>query len=366
MKFFSIDSDFVGGNIRATGYDGVRVKLEPELRDTEGDWFYWAFRVTNAGGTTVTFDFAPKNWVGYFGAAVSHDLVHWEWTRGENVGSTSEFTYTFAEGENEVYFAHDMLYHPSRFEIFAASRGIELNTMLHDNGGTPIIRVDVGQGSRAILLTARHHACEATGDYVIEGFIDAYLKDPLPDTKLIVLPFIDADGVANGDQGKNRRPHDHNRDYVEGIYPAVREVKRLLEAENVVAFIDCHSPWHLGGRNDKVFIVRKSLETLDEMKRFGRILESHITPESMQYSSENDIDPGEDWNTVGGKRLSASDYADGVEGVRLAMSLETTYFGEVGNIVSQSKLVELGCCLFGAVYEYLFRNRLEHFAISHV
>ena len=46
-----IDSDFPGGNIivDSVSPDGI-VTLQPDLRDTEGDWFYTAFRVRNAQG----------------------------------------------------------------------------------------------------------------------------------------------------------------------------------------------------------------------------------------------------------------------------------------------------------------------------
>ena len=74
-----ITKDFPGGNIRLIRVDKDHVFLENEIRDTTEDWFYWAFRVKGAAGRTVTFDFSPKAWIGYFGAAVSHDLMKWAW-----------------------------------------------------------------------------------------------------------------------------------------------------------------------------------------------------------------------------------------------------------------------------------------------
>ena len=49
----------------------------------------------------------------------------------------------------------------------------------------------------------------------------------------------------NGDQGKNRRPYDHNRDYLKGRYTSVRALKELLVKESEgkqIVFIDMHSP----------------------------------------------------------------------------------------------------------------------------
>lgn len=74
-----ISKDFPGGNIWVISMEGDVVRLENEIRDTTEDWFYWAFHVTGCAGKTVTFDFSPKPWIGYWGPAVSHDLEAWTW-----------------------------------------------------------------------------------------------------------------------------------------------------------------------------------------------------------------------------------------------------------------------------------------------
>ncbi len=352
-----IRTDFCGGNLSVLSVDGDRVHVAVELRDTNDDWFYWAFRVVGAAGRTLTFDFAPKNWVGCFGAAVSHDLASWSWTNTAS-GDCRSFTYTFAEGEDDVCFAHDMLYHPSRFYRFAERRGLRVECAATDRGGSPIPSLTVGDGSRTILLTARHHCCEATGDYVMEGIIDEYLANPLPDSRIVAIPFVDADGVVAGDQGKNRAPHDHNRDYLEHIYPGTRAVREVLERGDVFAAFDLHSPWHFSGRNDKVFVVRKSFERLDDLKLFGKCFEAEITEGAMKYSSENDIDPDVEWNKVG-PPVSCSKAAGEYAGVELSCTLETTYFGEVGNIVSQEKLVETGRCFYRGFLRYLREKNIK-------
>ncbi len=62
----------------------------------------------------------------------------------------------------------------------------------------------------------------------LEGLMDEVLADTTDGrwlrehVEFLVVPFMDKDGVEDGDQGKNRRPHDHNRDYLgESIYPEV-------------------------------------------------------------------------------------------------------------------------------------------------
>lgn len=49
----TIDRDYIGGNIHVLGAEGDMVRVENELRDTQGDWFYWAFRVRGAAGANA-------------------------------------------------------------------------------------------------------------------------------------------------------------------------------------------------------------------------------------------------------------------------------------------------------------------------
>lgn len=343
-----ISTDFCGGNAKNITIDGDIVKFSPDLRDTDQDWFYWAIKVEGAEGRTLRFEVSPA-YVGYFGAAVSHDLYSWEWSRNS---TKSSFTYTFGSDEHTVYFAHDMLYHPSRFHKFAELHNIRVKHLCDDNKGTPIPYAVVGEGRRNIVLTARHHACESTGDYVMEGIIDEFIKNPLPDCRITAIPFIDADGVVAGDQGKARKPHDHNRDYGEFLYNGTKAVRDIMEQGGVLAVFDLHSPWHISGRNDKVFCVRKLPEALDKLPLFGKCFEKSITPEAMIYHTADDIDPGVDWNKIG-PHIACGSFCSDYPGVELGFTLETTYFGEPGNEVSQSKLIETGRCFLNGFRAYL-------------
>ena len=39
-----IDTDIPGGNVLVLSSDEREALLKKDLRDTEGDWFYWCFR----------------------------------------------------------------------------------------------------------------------------------------------------------------------------------------------------------------------------------------------------------------------------------------------------------------------------------
>ena len=285
-----IHNEFVGGNISVKEICGDTVFLENELRDTKGDWFYWAFCVEGAQGRELTFSFQPTR-LGYWGPAVSHDLKNWHW-----LGQVDDesFTYRFGEDESTVYFAHHILYHPDRLLTFAKEVGLPVSTLCQSRKGRDVPCIRFGEGSRSMILTARHHACESTGNYVLEGVLESLAAEPLADTRVLCVPFVDYDGVVDGDQGKSRQPHDHNRDYTSdaaSIYPEVAAIRAQADTYGCHLGFDFHSPWHKGGGNDTIFVVRNSVEKLDRFELFADFLAEAITPDSMQYEKANDYPP---------------------------------------------------------------------------
>lgn len=352
-----IDTDFCGGNavIEACGEDSVHFR--PDQRDSESEWFYWAFRVTGAAGRTIRFSMAPRSYVGYFGAAYSHDLEHWRWSGGVSADRTG-FTYTFAPGENAVFFAHHMLYPPFRFIRFAELHGLRVRTLCEDTRGTPIPYTVIGSGSRNILVCARHHCCESTGNSVMEGIMEEFLAAPIPDCRLTVVPFVDADGTVAGDQGKNRRPHDHNRDYLSPIYPGVRAIRDIAQRGDLLAAFDLHAPWHLSGRNDTLFCVSKLPEQRARLARFSQLFEEAITPDAASYHASDNIPLGVEWNQDGPHYTCATFCGDC--GAALAFTLESAYFGrEDGIPITQERLTESGRCFLRAFARLLRESDTE-------
>ena len=53
-----IDADFPGGNIIVDSIYGDTIFLRQDLRDTEGNWFYWSFRIRGAANRTLNFNFS--------------------------------------------------------------------------------------------------------------------------------------------------------------------------------------------------------------------------------------------------------------------------------------------------------------------
>ncbi len=360
-----IDKEIIGGNIEILEIDGDRVRVERELRDTrpDRDWFFWAFRVTGAAGRTVTFEFPHKSRVGYWGAAVSHDQIHWSWTGNKKIkifddeSRIESFTYTFGKDENEVYFAHNMVYVPARFEAFCAANGLKIEELCLSNKGRSVPFARFGSGDKKILLTSRHHACESTGTHVLESVFKSFIDDPIEGYEIICVPFVDYDGVVDGDQGKHRLPHDHNRDYPfdgsESLYTTCAAIRRYADENPILFAFDFHSPKHLGKINDKESIVYNLEAKAHYIHHFSEIFKNKITEGSIPYDPANDVPSNTGWN-VDTNEDFARYLARKPENL-LAFTLETPYFGEKDGsvVVNEDSMRELGKCFANAVREYI-------------
>lgn len=344
-----IHKNFTGGNIFVKEQIDNTFILENELRDTTEDWFYWAFCAEDAESQTLTFKF-QDNRLGYFGPAVSYDLVNWHWLDSVNGNS---FTYHFKETENKVYFAHSMLYHPNRFLQFAEIYNLKVDVLCKGYKSSSVPCIKLGDGETSIILTARHHACESTGSYVLEGVLEELINNPIPDTKVFCVPFVDYEGVIRGDQGKSRAPHDHNRDYYKeknSIYPECNAIKEYASQNGCHFGFDFHSPWHISGVNDTEFIVQNSIEKLEMLNKFGKLFEESITDKSFKYEHKNDYPFNTGWNKDGAQ---FDNFMKKREENHIAFALETTYFGTAENRVDNDKLLELGHCFARTLKKYI-------------
>lgn len=369
-----IDASFPGGNIVVREAKGADVYLSPDLRDTEGHWFYWYFRVRGAGGKRLTFHF-DSNVIGTRGPAVSLDKGwSWQWL-GEEDRRT--FSYTFPEEPEEVRFSFGIPYVSEHLERFLHENWenprLRLGTLTTSRKGRPVEALWLNRkaqpsGSREtpvrLLVTCRHHACEAIANYTLEGLLAEIMTGKLAawyaeNVEVLAIPFVDKDGVEDGDQGKNRRPRDHNRDYVgESVHPEVKAIRQLVpdwsKGAPLVA-IDLHCPHIRGQHNEVIYLVGVPHEEMWERQQaFGRILE-RVRRGPLPYRAADNLPYNTGWNTPQnysqGKNFSA--WAAELHGVCLATAIEIPYanVGEVTMSIEAARA--LGRDLAHAVRDYI-------------
>lgn len=256
----SIRTDFPGGNGIIDKIDGDVVTLKPDLRGGR-DWFYWSFECQTNSSRKLKFVLPEKKYFSYIsmqGPAISSDGGRtWDWLGADSVDGSS-FECVF-EGGRPLRLSVTIPYMQSNLdrllEDHKDNEHLTVTELAKTLGGRPVELLQIGQPGNdriPVLMTARHHACETMASYLLEGFLRAALSDTeaarLFRTRYVLycVPIVDKDGVYNGDQGKNRHPHDHNRDYLEPpgkpLYPEVAAIMKLRETRGIRIAVDFHCP----------------------------------------------------------------------------------------------------------------------------
>lgn len=257
----TIRADFPGGNVVVERVEDTVVHVAPDLRGGR-PWFYWCFEATVAQPGRIQFVF-PKRVAGFEngaignqGPAISLDSgKNWRWMGKETVSQNS-FFYEFKKPNHAVRFAVTIPYLQDDLEQFlktnSANPHLKTDLLTTSRHGRKVELLRIGkprEGVRPVLITCRHHAAETMASYLFEGFLRAAMSESEAGREfrkqyvLYAIPFVDKDGVEEGDQGKNRRPHDHNRDYgPESIYPEIRAIKALQQKHRFRFALDFHCP----------------------------------------------------------------------------------------------------------------------------
>ncbi|HOX07227.1 MAG TPA: M14-type cytosolic carboxypeptidase [Planctomycetota bacterium] len=362
----TVDCAYPGGNIIVERIDGDRLVVRQDLRDTDQWWFWWNFRVRGAAGRTLRVEFADERGpVGPNGAVLSTDRRDWRWLGGEF--DKHGFTAAVPAGADDAYLAFSFPYQLEDWDRFAAALGgrseVRSAELVRTEKGRSLPVMTIGNPERAArhaIFTCRHHACEAVASYVLEGVIEGLLApgcDRLRRTTAFsVVPFVDLDGVEAGDQGKARRPHDHNRDYLpEPLYrvtPAVQALVRDLSRRGLALFVDFHCPWMRGPRNESAYLVEPVAPWAAELARFREILKRTPTGE-VPYTGRDDIASGVDWNSGTAPTSVRFALDHGGPALRTAFTLEFSYSVTEGAPATPERAREFGRGMAGAFAEYL-------------
>jgi hypothetical protein len=368
-----IDDRFPGGNIVVERIEGDQVDLRPDLRDTQGWWFYWNFRVRGAQGRTLNFHFVDRNPIGVRGPAISKDQGRsWAWMGAQRVQDAS-FTYSFGTDDNEIRFCFAMPYLESDLHRFLAEHEdhphLSVQQLCQTRQERSVELVLVGDPERApryrIFLAARHHACESMASYTLEGFLAAALADSdngrwfREHAHLLAVPFVDKDGVQQGDQGKNRKPHDHNRDYRDpSIYPSIAAIRTRLPAWSrgrLDVALDLHCPWIRGPHNEVIYMVGSADPVIwQRQETFGAILQ-RVQRGPLKYRAADNLPFGKAWNTQAnyGEGVSFGRWASQLDGIRLASTFEIPYANAAGTPVDADSARAFGHDLLRAVREFV-------------
>ena len=373
----TVDTSLPAGNVVVEGISGDTVRLRQDLRDTKGGWFYWAFRVKGAQGRTLKFSFTDKYGggpVGVRGPVVSTDGGKTFSYPLDGKSRPNGFTYTFGPNDAEVLFYECHPYVRANWDAFVAKhadalgKAFVVETLCKSRTGADVpcarfgcigrdgARPSRGEPKYRFFVSARHHCSETMASWVLEGIGEAFLADDdlgrwlRANVELMMVPFTDYDGAQAGDQGKNRAPHDHNRDYTEFIYPETKAITEWIGRHaggKLDIFLDVHCPWIRGKYNERLYTPWKDPQIVPDMQaehRYSQLLEA-LQCGTMRYRAADDLPFGVAWN----KGVS---YSQGwssviwacqkVKGLKVARTYEVPFANANGAVVTPETCRELG------------------------
>ena len=375
-----LDAGYPGGNARILSRDGDTFTLAPDLRDTKGWWFYFNFRLRGPAVQPATIRFADADPIGMRGPAMSSDGGRtWQWLGREAVRKSgkkgSSFSAVVPAGAQEARYAFAPTYLESHLREWLAARqanpALQVSELCRSRKGrgVELLRagcLDPAKARGVVLLTARHHACESMASYALEGLLTAVLADDETGRRwrerwqVIALPFADKDGVEEGDQGKNRAPHDHCRDYNDKpLYPEVAAWMKLGDSlkQRVVFSLDMHCPYLRGDWHDRVhFVGSSAVAAAEKEKAFVQVLE-RVRRGPLPFRAEDGYLPqGVAWNTPAGFAAGRPNFywaGDTFPEARFTGAIEVPYADARGVEVNADSARALGRDLARAALAHL-------------
>ena len=264
-----LETDFPGGNGLLLSVEGsadrpvVRFAAEPR-NCPQALWFH--FRLTGLAGRGATVVLAnPEQTLG--GPDWSADRPVGRsggpWCRlgparrVEAAGGRTEWAWDADVPGETAEVAHCFPYQPADLEAALAELAgtFDRTAIGVTRGNRPLPRVfnRLPQAGRpGVYLTARHHAGEVPGSWVLEGLLRHVAAERRLHEAVTfwAVPFVNLDDAVAGSYGKDPWPHDCNRAYGPPgprrpeIGAVQWDVRRLKDASSRLLLVDIHAPAH--------------------------------------------------------------------------------------------------------------------------
>lgn len=357
----AVETRFPTGNGRVTSPGEGDLVIDRDLRDSTGDRWYWHVRLRACADTAVQVRMARPLLIGLFGPALSSPGPYtWLHSTPRPDGS---FDLPLTAGR-AVALCATLPYSPKQLAAFR--RDIGRYCRWHRLGcranGEPIPLFTAGScaAKYRIVLTARHHACEAMASFVLEGAVGQFLSDiqtrrsPARRCELIVVPMVDFDGVVAGDQGKARQPWDHNRDYgVESRYAAVRALRDLVDRDPRPSLaLDFHTPGLRGPLEERPYVIASG--DSDDAEKAQQLLDVVATVTTSTADLPALLVFDEDWNSVCGCRQRCfAAYIRSLNRSNVAFSIEYPNAVLRGTAVTPERARRFGATILSALLSLL-------------
>ena len=196
--------------------------------------------------------------------------------------------------------------------------------------------------------------------FALEGMVATFFEDSelgawlRENIELTVVPFVDMDGAVEGDQGKWRLPHDHNRDYVEFLYPETAALASLIAETEPQVFIDFHNPKLYKYNDNYIYTPYKEFHGIEELN-FSALMEKYQEGD-LNYKQSDNMPYGVSWNSAAnytdGKNV-AKWASDNIKDIEIARTIEIPFAYANGKLVYPDKMRKFGHGMARALKAYV-------------
>ncbi|MFW6438264.1 MAG: M14 family zinc carboxypeptidase [Armatimonadota bacterium] len=261
------------GYIAGTGRDGGRwyVHFASEPRTSPQPlWFHIEARDVGSAPVDFTWELpdiclGDRNSLHLLRPVLRADDGEWarcgEVSVEEHADGRRSLRFSHEGGADTVAAAFCFPYAPQDLDATLADLGDswerDLIGVTHESRPLERLRLTGGHsGERpGVYFMARQHSGETPGSWVLDGILRFLSSDEDDATELRerldvwACPFVDLDGVVNGDYGKDALPWDYNRAWEQlpmraAVHAIQRDLLRFYERTAPRIVIDLHGPGH--------------------------------------------------------------------------------------------------------------------------
>jgi hypothetical protein len=212
----------------------------------------------------------------------------------------------------------------------------------------------------SVVLSARHHCSEAPAMFALEGMVAAFFEDSdlgewlRTNIELTVVPFVDMDGAVEGDQGKWRLPHDHNRDYTQFLYPETAALASLIVETEPQMFLDFHNPKLYKYNDNYIYTPYKEYNGVAELN-FSALIEKYQEG-GLKYQTTDNLPYGTSWNAKHNYTdgMNATSWvATNIKSIEIVRTIEFPFAYSNGELVYPDKWRQFGHGMARALRAYV-------------
>lgn len=265
----TVSTDFPGGAAEVQSIDQSARQITFKIPTWKtGGWQSWWYIKVSGITPGETISLHQTNGVAHALRAVySTDGKTWAYTDNLPFEQRRKpISYRQKVDAEQAWFAWYVPYTLDDCKALIARAGkqrfVKVFDLCQSEEGNPVPAMEVAEGDNIasrphVWIHARQHAWEVGGSWSAQGLGDWLISDDpraarlRKSARITLIPIMDVDSVQAGRGGKDQKPHDHNRDWIDNprwaaVQAAMKRLKEYDAAGKLALMIDLHDPGWTG------------------------------------------------------------------------------------------------------------------------